>query len=680
MSWRGFVALGLAVAVLWNGTVLSTTGPEAAAASFLAQKLGGAIEDWQLMSASSGPDPLTGEWIWVGKFVNGKSYEFAGVVADFSGAIAGFDDIAERTEKAQMALPPFDRKADLALKSFVADAEASAPNHDIAPLGVFVKADAQAAVDAVFADHPEVQRSENDPIAATKADAEAIEAELLVARGAVFRAAEDRFAEKIKALGGEIVYGSTSAPLLFVRVPTSVVREVAEWPEVRELGLEGTWHEAMNVAGPTIQSDWTYTQGYLGTGVKVGVVEYASVHSTGDLAGKVAAWYNASDNSGTPCYSPADHPTWVAGAIASQSATYRGVSPGAIILSAATCGTTEAINDHDVIEAADWAIQQGASVLNLSLVQDTTTGMDTARKYFDSVVYEDLDNVVAATGNLGECGVGVSENVGSPGVGWNVLTVGGIDDRNTTTWTDDWLWYKTPTSPTTGACWNDPAGTAWNPNPDPDFNKPEVVAPAYAVRTANGLSYNGTSVATPMVAGMAAQLIARGGATLETNPRLVKALIMAGAIDKVPMPSGGYDTDHGGVGLASAKWGNQAFHLGGGSSTGGYLVGTATAETTYTWSFSVTSGQKVQLALVWDSKTSGTNDWAKVDTLTTDLDLSATLPSGQMVGSGSSANAYEFIDFGTISGTGTIVVRVNVYRLSGGASQYALAWSKYTSP
>jgi subtilase family protein len=678
MPRRHTIAFALAAALIWNGTVLSKTGPEDAASSFLAQKVGGAAGDWQLTSAASGPDPLTGEEIWLGKFFNKKTDQMMGVVTDAQGNVRGFDDLADRTEKARLALPPFDRKADSALARYVADAERGARDHDSAAIGIFVVAEAGDAIDNVYSRHPAIERIGNDPVAETKAEADQIEAELRDARAAIYTAAEDRLADRIKSVGGEIVYGSTAAPLLFVRIPTNLVRSVAEWPEVREMGLEGIWHPAMNVAGPTIQADWTYTQGYVGTGIKVAVVEYRSVHATGDLAGKVAAWYNALNNNNTPCYSTGfDHATWVAGAIAGQSATYRGVAPGAVILSAATCSTDINTNDHDVIEAADWALGQGASVLNLSLVQDTSTGMDSARKYFDSVVYEDFDNVVAATGNLADCGVGVSENVGSPGVGWNVLTVGGIDDKNSTTWADDTLWYKTPADPSNGACWNDPAGTAWNPNPDPDFNKPEVTAPAYSVRTANSLSASGTSVASPMVAGIAAQLIARSPAQLETRPYAVKALIMAGAIDGVPLPSGTYDTDHGGVGLASAKWANQALVLGGGS-TGGYLTGTASSITTYTSTFSVLNNQKVQIALVWDSKTSGADNWAKVDTNATDLDLIVTLPDGSQVTSDSATNQYEFVDFGTINGT--VTVKVVVYRLSAGSSPYALAWTKYITP
>ena len=66
-----------------------------------------------------------------------------------------------------------------------------------------------------------------------------------------------------------------------------------------------------------------------------------------------------------------------------------------------------------------------------------------------------------------------SWTVGSPGTGWNVLTVGGIDDRSTLATSDDRMWYVPGSN---GSNYADPPGTAWNR--DGDFNKPDVAAPA----------------------------------------------------------------------------------------------------------------------------------------------------------------------------------------------------------
>ena len=434
----------------------------------------------------------------------------------------------------------------------------------------------------------------------------------------------------------------------------------------------------MNVAGPTIQADWTGGSGDQGTGVKVGIIEYRSVHNTGDMAGKVIGWYNATANNNTPCYDtpPNDHPTWVAAAVAGQNATYKGVAPGAQILSGATCGSGTA-NDSLVIEAADWALAQGADILNLSLVQDTASGAETARTYFDSVVANQLDNVVAASGNLGgACGTPAapgSEAVGSPGVGWNVLTVGGVNDQGTTSHGDDRLWYSPPGS---GACWVDPDGTVWNPFPDPDFNKPEVSAPAVNVRTTSSpaiLQGTGTSVAAPIVSGIVAQLLGRS-AIAKANPNLAKALVMAGAIWGAPLPSGVYSTDHQGIGYVSAKWANNAL-IDEGGGTGGYHTGTFSSLITYTKTFGITYGQYVQVATVFNSRPYGANP----DQLTADLDLVVTFPDGTVKTSDSARNAWEYVDHQS-SAAGTVTVRVTAYRLDTVPQPFALAWIKSSAP
>ena len=83
-------------------------------------------------------------------------------------------------------------------------------------------------------------------------------------------------------------------------------------------------------------------------------------------------------------------------------------------------------------------------------------------------------------------------------------------------------------------------------------------APAASVVTANGLGASGTSVASPIVAGIAAQLIARAPSAWRCGPRRTRALIMAGAINRSPMPDGGANADHEGTGTASAMWANRS--------------------------------------------------------------------------------------------------------------------------
>src|SRR4029078_1862464 len=137
-----------------------------------------------------------------------------------------------------------------------------------------------------------------------------------------------------------------------------------------------------------------------------------------------------------------DHPTWVAGAIAGQNGTWKGVAPGASIVSSGTGGYSASLAyDRRIGAATDWAIAPGggnADIVNTSLVQDTATGAEEGRRYFDSLVDQDGRLAISAAGNYVNFG---GWQIGSPGTGYNVLTVGGVNDRGTASRADDRIWY-----------------------------------------------------------------------------------------------------------------------------------------------------------------------------------------------------------------------------------------------
>ena len=113
------------------------------------------------------------------------------------------------------------------------------------------------------------------------------------------------------------------------------------------------------------------------------------------------------------------------------------------------------------------------------------------------------------------------------------------------------------------------------------------------VVTANGLGASGTSVATPIVSGIAAQLIARAP-SLAAWPEAVRALIMAGAIHRIPMPDGSLNADHEGTGTASALWSNRLLVNGDGRYGGyqfGSLSGTATRQISVSANFDFAFGR-----------------------------------------------------------------------------------------
>ena len=124
---------------------------------------------------------------------------------------------------------------------------------------------------------------------------------------------------------------------MFADLPPAAVEALAARPEVMSLGLEGTWDTQMSSAGPTVGANWTSGAGDQGNGIRVAVVEYQNVRNTGDMSGQVV---RSLSTTGSLSYGSGggDHPTWVAGAVASRNGTYAGVAPGADIVSASTGG------------------------------------------------------------------------------------------------------------------------------------------------------------------------------------------------------------------------------------------------------------------------------------------------------------------------------------------------------
>ena len=120
-----------------------------------------------------------------------------------------------------------------------------------------------------------------------------------------------------------------------------------------------------------------------------------------------------------------------------------------------------------------------------------------------------------------------------------------MNDRGTASRVDDRIWYLPGSN---GSNWFDRPGDSWNAHGD--YNKPNLVAPAVGVRTANGLAASGTSVASPIVAGVAASC-SPTSRCWPAWPEGARAVLMAGAIHRVRMPNGSRNVDHEGVGMTS---------------------------------------------------------------------------------------------------------------------------------
>lgn len=666
LKWLVVLVAGqLLVALLSSGAAAEgeQASPRALADAqqYLVEHFGGRPTDYELLAERetiAGTMPM-----WSGKFVDTRTGEVRLVYRDAAGVVGGPEFRRVRIAAQLDALAPLERKASPGLLQAVT---AAASRSDRLPVALWMDVDTSEAVAAVKAAHPEVAWIGDRPTSTDPATQRALRRALEDARAQAYRQAAAEIAAIVARYGGTLGYVSLLAPLVYVDTPATALDDLAALDRVRSLGLESTsWVESLSSAGPYVSADWHTGSLDQGTGVRVAVVEYYNVRATGDLAGKVGAFHS---ESGSTTYTPSgsfDHPTWVAGAIASQNSTYTGIAPGAVIVSSGTGGGSAGLTrDRNVIAAADWAATTGdADIINLSVNMDNATGWEEARAYFDAISGgETFRTVVASSGNYGTGAYNREWWVSSPGVGWNVLTVGGVDDGTNRLWYDN--------DPAYGALWDEKPD--WSFNPHNDFNKPNVSAPAVNVRTANGLSATGTSAAAPIVSGVAAQLFARDPATFSVWPEAMRAIIMAGANRRVPLATTGQiSPDHEGVGTVNALWSHRIFVRG---AYGGWAKGTMTSTTSVSQSFEVAAGQRIRIVLAWDSHTSGPM-FDKTDTLTADLDLSVQYPGGTAFSS-SWDNNYEFVSF-TAPSSGTVTVNVAKPRFDAPSEYWALAWLKW---
>ncbi|MDN4595601.1 S8 family serine peptidase [Leifsonia virtsii] len=181
---------------------------------------------------------------------------------------------------------------------------------------------------------------------------------------------------------------------------------------------------------------WDTTRG---AGVKVAVIDTGVDGSVPDLAGAVVGGTDVSGVGAASGQKPlgdaesANHGTWVASLLAGRGTTagngVLGAAPEASILTVSVAlgkAIGRVSSDDQIAEAVRWAVDNGASVINMSLTRNTLdwpTSWDEAFQYaFDHDVV-----VVAAAGNRGS---GTSE-VGAPATIPGVLTVAGVDRQGT---------------------------------------------------------------------------------------------------------------------------------------------------------------------------------------------------------------------------------------------------------
>ena len=299
-----------------------------------------------------------------------------------------------------------------------------------------------------------------------------------------------------------------------VHIDAAKLKDIQLDPNVERVVEDQIVHASLDTSIPQIGANSVYSLGITGQGVKTCIVD-TGVDDTHPALNPLIAEINyvpliptgdATDDNG--------HGTHVAGIVASNDATYRGVAPGSSLMAAKVLDSNGSGFTSDVASGIDWCVANGADVINLSLGSKTLfTG--TCNSNIDAIA---VNNAVAAgvivavaSGNNGAINA-----VSSPACASGAIAVGAVNDSD----------GRTPFS---------------NEGPQLD-----VVAPGAPITSLkapiNGggfATFYGTSMATPHVAGLAALI-------LDANPTLTQTQVRS-AIENNALDLGdaGFDTLYG---------------------------------------------------------------------------------------------------------------------------------------
>ena len=376
--------------------------------------------------------------------------------------------------------------------------------------------------------------------------------------------------EAVVRHGGRVTADLSIVNGVAATVPADAVPAIAAEPGVRvenngrvRVQASTPPRDATGVYSRAVGADQAWTAGVDGSGVSVGVID-TGIAPVADLAGRVVAGVDLSGEKDA-LNDGFGHGTFVAGVIAGDGASsggaYRGVAPGARLVSIKVAGPDGASDVAHVLAGLQWAVSfkdaYNIRVLNLSLGTDSTQPYQ--HSLLDYAVERAWDHgivVVVSASNLGPD----AGTVTKPGDDPLVVTAGAADDKGTTAQADDDVADFSGRGPTKADGLAKPdlvaPGTSLVSLRNPGSTI-DAAFPGSRVDTAY-FKGSGTSFAAGVVSGAAALLI---DAHPNLTPDQVKARLM-GTADPSPAMANPFAAGRGELdvpgALASSATGSQA--------------------------------------------------------------------------------------------------------------------------
>lgn len=289
-------------------------------------------------------------------------------------------------------------------------------------------------------------------------------------------------------------------------------------PATRTLaaGVSGVWLDglrdlALDESVPQVGAPAAHAAGFDGAGTTVAVLDTGIDVTHPDLADRVVASENFTEEE--DIRDLFGHGTHVASILAGTGAAsggqFGGVAPGAGLLNGKVCDGGGGCADSWILAGMQWAAEQGADVVNMSLGGPDLPGLDPIEQGVETLTAEFGTLFVIAAGNDGG-----DATISSPASADAAVAVGAVDKA------DQLAEFSSRGPRIDGAL------------------KPDLTAPGVEITAANSkdgflgepgepyTTLDGTSMSTPHVAGAAAILAQQHP---EWTPAQLKAALMGAA-------------------------------------------------------------------------------------------------------------------------------------------------------